>query len=164
MSNNYINRVYSDRYKVTEEFPSPNNYEYYFKGRDSKTGKEVQLRIIPIDKDNPALFEQTQKFIDKEFAMLRKLHHPGLPVFVADASDANDVVIITEYRKGQPLEEILTPNVQFSEDETLKFLGKILPIIKYLHSQDPPVIYRDLQPKNIYFHSCILNSHAGQKS
>lgn len=150
MSNEYRNKVYNDRYKVLEELPSQNDYEFYFKGKDLQTDKTLQIRIIPIYKDNPEQIEQSQKFIFKELSMLKQLRHKGLPVFVEHISNSNENIIITEYREGRSLDTVLAPGRQFSEDDTLKFLAKLLPIISYLHSQEPPVIYRDLQPKNIY--------------
>lgn len=150
MSNDYKNKIYSNRYKVLDELPSQNDFEFYFKGKDLNTDKNLQFRIIPIYKDNPSLNEQSHKFISKEINMLRKLNHRGLPVLVESLSNEDENVIITEYREGRTLESVMTPGKQFSEDDTMNFLLRLLPIMQYLHSQEPPVIYRDLQPKNIF--------------
>ena len=147
---NYMNQTYSGRYKILEELPNQNDYEFYFKGRDLQTNKDVQFRIIPIYKDNPTLTEQSQQFIFKELNLMKKLKFKGLPNFVDSISNENENIIITDYQDGRSLEEYLKKTPQLSEQDTLEFLNKLLPIIRYLHSQEPPVIYRDLQPKNIF--------------
>lgn len=147
---NYMNQTYSGRYKILEELPNQNDYEFYFKGRDLQTNKDVQFRIIPIYKDNPTLTEQSQQFIFKELNLMKKLKFKGLPNFVDSISNENENIIITDYQDGKSLEEYLKKTPKLSEQDTLEFLNKLLPIIRYLHSQEPPVIYRDLQPKNIF--------------
>ena len=147
---NYMNQTYSGRYKIQEELPNQNDYEFYFKGKDLQTNKDIQFRIIPIYKDNPSLTEQSHKFIFKELNLMKKLRFKGLPAFVDSISNENENIIITEYQNGKSLEEYLKKTPQLSESDTLEFLNKLLPIIRYLHTQEPPVIYRDLQPKNIY--------------
>lgn len=150
---NYMNQTYSGRYKILEELPNQNEYEFYFKGKDLQTNKDLQFRIIPIYKDNSSLTEQSQQsqqFLFKEINLMKKLKFKGLPVFVDSISNENENIIITEYQNGKSLEEFLKRTPQLSESDTLQFLSKLLPIIRYLHTQEPPIIYRDLQPKNIY--------------
>jgi len=149
MSKDYINKVYQDKYKVEKEIPG-GEYEYAFKGQDLKDNKPVHIRIIPIDPDHPELMEQTQNFVFKEVSLLQRLRHPGLPVFIESLSTKEENIIITEYMECIPLSEKLDKNPQLSEDEVLDFLNKLLPIMDYLHSQTPPVIYRDLKPQSIF--------------
>ncbi len=151
MTSKYINKIYLDRYKVLEEIQGTNDYELSFKGKDLQTDKTVLLRIIPIDKEHPELREQSQHFIFKELGLLQRLHHEGLPTFLDSFNSKEENVIITEYREGLPLIEKLKTKAQFSEQETLDFIEKLLPILQYLHNQTPPIIYRDLQPNSIFF-------------
>ena len=147
---NYMNQIYNGKYKILEELPNQNDYEFYFKGKDLQTNKDLQFRIIPIYKDNPSLTEQSQQFIFKELNLMKKLKFKGLPAFVDNITTENENIIITEYQDGRSLEEYLKKTPQLSENDTLEVLNKLLPIIRYLHTQEPPIIYRDLQPKNIY--------------
>ena len=41
---NYMNQTYSGRYKIQEELPNQNDYEFYFKGKDLQTNKDIQFR------------------------------------------------------------------------------------------------------------------------
>ena len=129
---NYMNQTYSGRYKILEELPNQNEYEFYFKGKDLQTNKDLQFRIIPIYKDNSSLTEQSQQsqqFLFKEINLMKKLKFKGLPVFVDSISNENENIIITDYQDGRSLEEYLKKTPQLSEQDTLEFLNKLLPII-----------------------------------
>lgn len=148
MTKDYINRVYLDKFKVEEEIPGP-EYELTFIGRDIESDKKVSIRVIPIDPAHPELIEQTQNFVFKEVSLLQRLNFPGLPVFLESQSGKDDNVIITEYVNAEPLSKLLESKNILSEDEAINILEKLLPMLNYLHTQTPPVIYRDLQPKSI---------------
>jgi len=152
MAKNYIGKVFLDKYKVETEITG-GEYEQSFIGKDLKSSKPVHIRIIPIDTDHPELLEQSQNFVFKEVSLLQRLNFSGLPVFIESFSDREENVIITDYTEGSPLSERLEKEATCSEAEVTEFLGKLLPILDYLHSQTPPVIYRDLQPKNIFYDS-----------
>lgn len=153
MLESYINKVYLDRYKITEEVESTSELELAFKGVDLQTDKMVLFRVIPFDKEHPELKEQSQRFIFKELSLLQRLTHEGLPQFLDSYSDRNENVIILSYRTGVPLSDKLKESPVVSEKNTIAFFERLLPILKYLHSQSPPIIYRDLQPKSIYIDS-----------
>ncbi|MDQ7825563.1 MAG: serine/threonine-protein kinase, partial [Candidatus Eremiobacteraeota bacterium] len=150
MSEKYLNRVYQDRYRVEKEIPG-GEFESSFLGKDLKTEEAVHIRVIPIDTEHPELLEQSQHFVFKEVGLLQRLTHPGLPVFLESVSDTEESVIITKYIEGTPLAERLIDEAKLHEDEVLDFLDRLLPILDYLHAQTPPVIYRDLQPKSIFY-------------
>jgi len=152
MAKNYVGKVFLDKYKVETEITG-GEYEHSFVGKDLKSNKPVHIRIIPIDTDHPELLEQSQNFVFKEVSLLQRLNFPGLPVFIESFSDREENVIITDYNEGNPLSEKLDKEPSCSEEEVMVFLNKLLPILDYLHSQTPPVIYRDLQPKNIFYDS-----------
>ncbi len=150
MTGQYINKIYLDRYKIIEELPGNNDFELTFKGIDLQSNKSVFFRVIPADKEHPELREQSQRFIFKELSLLQRLHHDGLPAFLDSVSNKDENVIITDYREGVPLADKLQNKTPMGEQETLNFIEKLLPILKYLHTQSPPIIYRDLQPKSIF--------------
>ena len=152
MAKNYVGKVFLDKYKVETEITG-GEYEHSFVGKDLKSNKPVHIRIIPIDTDHPELLEQSQNFVFKEVSLLQRLNFPGLPVFIESFSDREENVIITDYNEGNPLSDKLDKEPSCSEEEVMTFLNKLLPILDYLHSQTPPVIYRDLQPKNILYDS-----------
>ncbi|MCD4785142.1 MAG: protein kinase [Candidatus Eremiobacteraeota bacterium] len=87
----------------------------------------------------------------EEAQLLFRLKHQGLPKVMEYFTENESLFLIMEYVKGENLEEAAKkrPGGRISMDECLNWMGKILNVLKYLHSQDPPIIHRDIKPANI---------------
>lgn len=85
----------------------------------------------------------------EEAEILRRLNHPMLPqireYFTYDAF----TIIVMEYIKGYTMEEYIRQNGPAGNKLAIVFLRQLTDVLLYLHSQEPPVIYRDLKPANI---------------
>lgn len=86
----------------------------------------------------------------KEYEVLKSLSHTGLPgVHDFFSGDRGDYMVM-EYVEGQNIQALMEAgNAPMALDEVLDITLQLLDILKYLHNQDPPVIYRDLKPLNI---------------
>ena len=84
-----------------------------------------------------------------EIAMLKKLHHPGLPDIVDVIETEESVCIIMDYLEGETLEEYRRRRGFCTEAEVLDWGIQICGILRYLHEQEIPVIHRDLKPSNL---------------
>jgi tRNA A-37 threonylcarbamoyl transferase component Bud32 len=95
------------------------------------------------------LAENRRLFL-QEAALLRSLSFPNLPV-VADLFE-NDgrPTLVMEFVAGQTLEgRIHEANAPLLEQQVLQYGVQLCRVLHYLHSCDPPIIYRDLKPSNI---------------
>ena len=54
-----------------------------------------------------------------------------------------------DYVEGRPLSDILTEEGTIEEDKVADYAIQLCDVLDYLHSQKPPIIYRDLKPANI---------------
>lgn len=89
--------------------------------------------------------------LSQEKAMLERLNHPGI-VKVLDCFDEDGYLyIVLEFIEGKSLDEIVhVGGIDFIEESLLnKWSFQLYDIFEYLHSQNPPIIYRDLKPQNI---------------
>lgn len=94
--------------------------------------------------------EENRKLFMQEANLLRSLSHPSLPV-VADTFENNQrPVLVMEYVPGQTLEHrIRDANAPLLEQQVLGYGIQVARVLHYLHTQNPPIIYRDLKPSNV---------------
>ncbi|MBX5456337.1 MAG: serine/threonine protein kinase [Thermogemmatispora sp.] len=121
-----------------------------YQARDTKRGeicavKEMSLSSVPPSEQGKAL----ENFL-AEATILSRLSHPNLPAFTDFFSEGERHFLVMEYIDGKTLEELLEENGgPFSERRVLGWARQLCDVLEYLHSQQPPVIFRDLKPGNI---------------
>ncbi len=96
-------------------------------------------------------FNRAREWFFREASLLSRLSHPGLPkVFDYFYSQGNYYLVMT-FIEGEDLETLLKGQRPpgFSEEKVVEWAEQLLDILDYLHSQNPPVIYRDIKPANI---------------
>jgi len=93
-------------------------------------------------------FHEEMSF-SKEASLLMELSHKGLPAVIDCFSENNKNYLIMERIEGITIEEIVEKKGILPVIDILPWVFQVCNILIYLHSQDPPVIYRDLKPSNI---------------
>lgn len=88
----------------------------------------------------------------QEKAVLERLNHPGI-MKVFDLFDEDGFYyMVSEFVGGVTADKKLPPESSgrfLAESVVREWALQIFDIFEYLHTQTPPVIYRDLKPKNI---------------
>ncbi|HWP97512.1 MAG TPA: protein kinase [Syntrophomonadaceae bacterium] len=86
----------------------------------------------------------------KEVSILLGLKHPALP-YIRDffPQDADRWYLVMEYINGITLKEVVEQRGPIPESDVLDWTRQLCEILTYLHSQKPPIIFRDLKPANI---------------
>ncbi|HHV76673.1 MAG TPA: serine/threonine protein kinase [Syntrophothermus lipocalidus] len=86
----------------------------------------------------------------KEASMLVSLRHPALPR-VTDffGGEKDRWYLVMDYIEGQTLKALVEKRGPIPETEVVCWARQICEILDYLHSQEPPIIFRDLKPANI---------------
>jgi len=98
----------------------------------------------------PDELNENRRLFVQEAALLRSLAFPNLPV-VADLFE-NDgrPTMVMEFVPGQTLEErVHEANAPLLEQQVLGYGIQLCRVLHYLHSCEPPIIYRDLKPSNV---------------
>ncbi len=97
--------------------------------------------------------EEAKKWFKREAAILAKLDHPNLPKVSDYFISNNRYYIVMDFIEGDNLKTIVDKEETGLEPEkVIKWSKDILKILDYLHTQNPPVIYRDIKPSNIMIH------------
>lgn len=93
--------------------------------------------------------ERTEQVLLTETAVLKKLNHPGLPRILDCFEDNGRRCIVMEYVEGMTLQEYLRKSGTVPYETAVRWMLELTDVIAYLHSLNPPILYRDLKPSNI---------------
>lgn len=121
-----------------------------YQARDTKRGtlcaiKEMSLSTVAPDERPKAI----QNFL-AEARILSRLNHPNLPAFTDFFTEGARHFLVMEYIDGSTLDDLLERNGgPFSERRVLGWARQLCDVLEYLHSQQPPVIFRDMKPSNV---------------
>lgn len=99
---------------------------------------------------NSELVEATARF-QQEAALLGSLHHPNLPRIYDAFSEQGRSYLVMEYIDGKTLMQMLKDNGgrPLPVAQVLGYASQLCDVLAYLHSQNPPIIFRDLKPTNV---------------
>ena len=108
-----------------------------------------QWAIKEMRKEKNKNYEIMKQSLITETNLLKELKHPYLPSIADIIESDNTIIIVMDYVEGRPLSDILTEEGTIEEDKVADYAIQLCDVLDYLHSQNPPIIYRDLKPANI---------------
>jgi len=128
-----------------------------FKAKDTRLDNTVAVKQMLSSFTNPQDAQYAETRFKEEAKMLSALHHGGLPKVidyftVREPSTGKTLhYLVMTFIEGKDLETIIQERGQkpFQVDEALNYFRQIIEILDYLHTHSPPIIYRDLNPRNI---------------
>ncbi len=84
-----------------------------------------------------------------EANLVKSLDHPALPRIVDIIDREETIYIVMDFIEGESLDKILTEKGPIPEEEVINWAIQVCDVLEYLHSRNPPIIYRDLKPANL---------------
>jgi serine/threonine protein kinase len=112
--------------------------------RDQRLGNTIALKETFF---NDAMMVAA---FEREARLLAGLRHPALPKVMDHFVDDNGQFLVMEFIPGEDLQDLLQSSSKaFQMEEVLQWADQLLDALDYLHSQDPPVIHRDIKPQNL---------------
>jgi serine/threonine protein kinase len=98
--------------------------------------------------------ENFRKAIEREARLLNSLKHSALPRVSDHFEEQNGQFLVMEYIPGEDVAAMLESSGKpFEVDQVLKWAEQLLDALDYLHTQDMPVIHRDIKPQNLKINS-----------
>ena len=141
------NKILNNKYKILTQIGKGGMSTVYL-AMDIKLNR--QWAVKEIHKNTIEYQSQVDKNTTlREIGFLNQLNHPGLPRIVDVIETKDSIFVVMDYVEGEALKSIIKKKGSLSQEIVVKCGLQILDILKYLHSQNPPVIYRDLKPSNI---------------
>lgn len=117
---------------------------------DLRLNKQWAVKVIQrkgIGKNNEVVLNK----VPDDTELMKRLDHPAIPriVDIIDKEEDPQIYIVMDYVEGESLDKILDEYGAQSQDLVIDWAKQICDTLGYLHSQKPPIIYRDMKPANI---------------
>ena len=101
-------------------------------------------------RDNRADPKESLDLFNKEADLLRSLSHHNIPQFRDRFDENGNAYLVLEFISGQPISKVLFQRGRpIDVDEVMRWGFQICEVLEYLHTRQPPIIYRDLKPDNL---------------
>jgi eukaryotic-like serine/threonine-protein kinase len=112
---------------------------------DRRFGSTVALKETFFD--DPSL----RKAFEREARLLNRLRHSALPRVSDHFEEAEGQFLVMEYIPGEDLSQMLKARdgAGFPARQVLGWADQLLDALDYLHTQEPPVVHRDIKPQNL---------------
>jgi serine/threonine protein kinase len=88
----------------------------------------------------------------REASVLAQLSHPSIPQIIDYFGERGRHYLVMEYVAGGDLQhrlDTIGAGARMSESNVLAMARQLLDVLQFLHSQKPPIVYRDLKPANV---------------
>ncbi|MCG8569242.1 MAG: serine/threonine protein kinase [Spirochaetes bacterium] len=141
--------ILKERYEIKKVIHQSNYASTYY-GIDQATENEIIIKELNFSNLD---YEKGLDLFKREALILKQLKHEYIPRFIdfliSKEESKERFFLVQSYLKGQNLKEYIFDHERLTEERALIFLKELLNILSYIHSLNPPVIHRDINPSNI---------------
>ena len=111
---------------------------------------DQRLRQKVAIKENALASPASAQQFEREALVLARLRHPNLARVIDHFVASNgSQYLVMDYVAGEDLGQILERVGPLDEAHALPWIERVCDALSYLHSQDPPIVHRDVKPSNI---------------
>lgn len=122
-----------------------------YRARRSHDGQIIALKEMrPAEAIKPEDLQESRMLFEQEAALLLALKHPNIVTAYEIFEWSGRPYFVMEYVNGVTLEKRLRDaNAPAFEQDALTWGVQMARVLHYLHTRQPPIIYRDLKPANV---------------
>ncbi|NNE65941.1 MAG: protein kinase [Pyrinomonadaceae bacterium] len=133
-----------NRYKISSIIGKGGMGEVYL-AVDARLGHKVALKRTTVGDD-----ELLADAFENEARTLASLRHPVLPKVSDHFLENDEQFLVMEFIEGQDLAKRLKEKAKpFPISWVMFWADQLLEALNYLHTNDPPIIHRDIKPQNL---------------
>jgi len=146
------NPLLQDRYRLLASL-GQGGFGSVFKAQDTLSqNKVVAIKEISLNGlQQQEMLDATASF-NREVQVLSDLRHPGLPKLYNYFTDAEHWYLVMDFIAGETLERHLEQTIggHFLQlTDVLRVGIQLCIVLDYMHTHNPPIIFRDLKPSNV---------------
>lgn len=108
-----------------------------------------QWAVKEIKNDGSKSTATLLKGLEREANILKDVDHPVLPRIVDIINENGTIYVVMDFVEGRPLSDVLKAEGAQSQDKVIEWGRALASALDYLHSMNPPIIYRDMKPSNV---------------
>jgi serine/threonine-protein kinase len=117
-------------------------------------GRLCAVKEVEYDRAMPAeMLQEARSQFQREATVLARLDHPNLPKVSDFFSIEDRDYLAMDYVPGKDLRQLMLEARQegtfLKEADVLDWASQLAGALKYLHTQDPPILHRDIKPSNL---------------
>lgn len=140
----------SQRYEIQSVLGQGGMGAVYLATHQALGGKRVAVKEMELKGLSKQELEQAVKQFNKEASLLANLDHPNLVQVTDYFGESGKHYLVMAYVKGETLQQKLKKHGRpFTWDVVKKYTEPLVEVLHYIHTQDPPILFRDLKPSNI---------------
>lgn len=144
-------RVLKGRYRVVKHIGS-GGYGEVYKAEDTEFGDRlVAIKEMGTSGMSADEVAEAADAFKREAFLLARLTHPGLPSIFDYFTEDGRWFLVMSFVEGVTLEDYLehASRKRLSVAEVIQIGIQLCSVLGYLHTRQPPIIFRDLKPSNI---------------
>jgi len=147
-----IGTTLKDKYTITQ-LMAGGGMAWVYRAEERRpdgTTRTWALKELRAASDDLAVRTEGRRLFEQEARILAGLRHRNLPRVAGSFEQDGRSYLVMEFVAGESLQKRLKEaNAPLLEDEVIAWAIQICDVLSYLHSQKPPVIFRDMKPSNI---------------
>lgn len=144
-------RILNERYRIQSEL-GKGSFGVTYLAKDITQQNKPQCVIKKLKLKLSTLGmkkEEAERRFKKEAETLKKLKHDRIPQFWDDFIEDDELYLVQEFIDGQDLSKEISPGQRWSQGQVIGLLYDVLETLKFIHQQNPPIIHRDINPRNL---------------
>ncbi len=135
--------ILQDRYLIDKQIGAGGMGAVYV-ATDQRFGSTVAIKETFFTDEN------LRRAFEREARLLNSLRHPALVRVSDHFDDGNGQFLVMEYIPGEDLSELMiSRGTAFSVSEVMTWADQLLDALDYLHTQEMPIVHRDIKPQNL---------------
>lgn len=141
--------IVGGRYRLGEELMTC-RFSTLYQAHDRSRGIPAVLRKLELPPSSQNRYWEARLQTLREGRVLSRLTHPNLPRVEEIIEDGEDMYLVLEELNGTTLDTFQERfEGEIPAELVRRLMNQFLSVLEYLHSQDPPIIHRDLRPETI---------------
>jgi serine/threonine protein kinase len=143
--------LFAQRYRILSSI-GEGGFGVIYKAQDiERHGRPVAIKQINLSALSPREMIEATDSYNREVRHLSQLRHDSIPRIYASLTDPQHWYVVMDFIEGQSLEDKLkeTRGRGLSAARVLEIGLALCDVLGYLHTQHPPIIFRDVKPANI---------------